>query len=125
MEYGVSSIEYGTKQAVSGWALNETGDRLIGCGLEGGARLRRVRGRTEIGMDDDLAWRDARALANGGHGNDRPTLKTRRASLRTPFSTQLYSILGTLYSGYSYWQDSQMPPLRMASMEHAFFSSAV
>ncbi len=25
----------------------------------------------------------------------------------------------------AYWQASQVPPLRMASMEHAFFSSAV
>ena len=31
----------------------------------------------------------------------------------------------TLYSGYAYWQDSQVPPLRMASIEHAFFSASV
>ena len=34
-----------------------------------------------------------------------------------------YSELDTLVPAY--WQASQVPPLRMASMEHAFFSSAV
>jgi hypothetical protein len=32
---------------------------------------------------------------------------------------------GLLSSLNSYWQASQVPPLRMASIEHAFFSSAV
>ena len=36
------------------------------------------------------------------------------------------AILDTLYSSpRDHWQASQVPPLRMASMEHAFFSSAV
>ena len=36
------------------------------------------------------------------------------------------AILDTLYSSpRAHWQASQVPPLRMASMEHAFFSSAV
>ena len=42
-----------------------------------------------------------------------------------PFQTTetLYSELDTLVPAY--WQASQVPPLRMASMEQAFFSSAV
>ncbi len=38
-----------------------------------GARLRRVRGRTDIRMVDDHTRLIARGSANGGHGNGRPT----------------------------------------------------
>gem|GEM_PF-5720757 len=50
-------------------------------------------------------------------------LQQKRASLRTPFFNP--PILDTLYSGSSYWQDSQVPPVRIASIEQAVFSSTV
>ena len=65
--------------------------------------------------------------ANGGHGNDRPTCcpyPNKKGVLADALSYP--PILETLYSNpRPYWQASQVPPLRMASMEHAFFSSAV
>ncbi len=63
----------------------------------------RARARARLGLD------------NGGKQEGRPCGR--------PFMTSdtLCSELDTL----TYWQASQVPPLRMASMEHAFFSSAV
>ncbi len=61
-----------------------------------------------------------------GHGNDRPYLENKKGVLADALFNPAILDTRTLYTPVtSYWQDSQMPPLRMASMEHAFFSASV
>ncbi len=58
------------------------------------------------------------AAAAGGKGEDRGRPGGRKgASGWTP--------LRRTAAGTAYWQASQVPPLRMASIEQAFFSSSV
>ena len=69
-----------------------------------------------------------------GHGNDRPVrdtspcplakatpspVKAGGASLRTP------PVFRPPAGAVTYWQASQVPPLRIASSEQAFFSASV
>ena len=75
----------------------------------------RIEGRRTRGQADKRdAPGDRRLTKATGRG---APAQTRRAPLRTPLFFRPLN--------RTYWQASQVPPLRIASIEQAFFSSAV